>query len=157
MSGECELKICFTASSGGHWEQLMKLKPLMKRHKSFLVTEETDYLVDVEGIQTYYLKQVNRHEKMVVIKLLHNIVKSLWIFLRERPDAVICTGVLATLPMCVICKLFGKKVIYIESFAMINSGTKSGKFVYRFADRFYVQWESMLTVYPKAIYRGKIY
>lgn len=61
------------------------------------------------------------------------------------------------IPICLIAKLFGKKLIYIESFAKINSPTLSGKMLYRFADRFYIQWESMRKYYPKAIYCGSIY
>lgn len=152
-----KIKICFAASSGGHLEQLMMLKPLMDKYDSFILTERTSYSVNTKGTKTYYVKQVNRREKGLLPKLLWDSVQSLRIFLRERPDAVICTGVLAVLPMCVICKLFRRKVIFIESFAKVTSATKSGEFVYKFADQFYVQWESMLKVYPKAIYLGGIY
>ena len=152
-----KIKICFAASSGGHLEQLMMLKPLMDKYDSFILTERTSYSVNTKGTKTYYVKQVNRREKGLLPKLLWDSVQSLRIFLRERPDAVICTGVLAVLPMCVICKLFRRKVIFIESFAKVTPATKSGEFVYKFADQFYVQWESMLKVYPKAIYLGGIY
>lgn len=138
-------------------EQLMMLKPLMDKYDSFILTERTSYSVNTKGTKTYYVKQVNRREKGLLPKLLWDSAQSLRIFLRERPDAVICAGVLAVLPMCVICKLFRRKVIFIESFAKVTSATKSGEFVYKFADQFYVQWESMLKVYPKAIYLGGIY
>ena len=36
-------KVCFAASSGGHFEQLSMLKPLMDEYDSFVVTEETAY------------------------------------------------------------------------------------------------------------------
>ena len=29
-------KICFVSSSGGHWEQLQKLKPLADKYEGFL-------------------------------------------------------------------------------------------------------------------------
>ena len=61
------------------------------------------------------------------------------------------------LPMCFIAKLGKKKLIYIESFAKVTSPTKSGKLMYKYADRFYVQWESMLEIYPDAIFLGGIY
>lgn len=150
-------KICFAASSGGHLEQLMMLKPLMELYESFIVTERTSYDANTGKIRTYYLKQVNRREKPAVIWMILNSFLSLKIFLKEKPDAIICTGVLAVLPLCIICKIFRKKVVYIESFARIKSGNLSGKLVYRFADRFYVQWESMLSVYPKAVFLGGIY
>ena len=150
-------KICFAASSGGHFEQLMMLYPLMQKYDSFILTEKTSYGIDSKGIRTYWLKQVNRKEKNAKFRLLINGIKSLGIFIKERPDVIICTGVLATIPMCLICKFFRKKLVYIESFAKVNSGTKTGKFLYKRADRFYIQWESLKEVYPDAIYLGGIY
>lgn len=152
-----ELKICFAASSGGHFEQLMMLKTLMDKYNSFIITEKTSYAVNSKGKKTYFLTQVNRKEKMVVLRMLINVIMSIWIFIKERPNVIICTGVLAMIPMCLICKLFKKKIIYIESFAKVTSPTKSGKLMYKFADQFYVQWESMKEIYPNAIYLGGIY
>lgn len=157
MKKEKKLKLCFAASSGGHYEQLMMLKPLMEKYDSFIITEKTSYEVSTKGIRAYFIKQVNRKERNVFFRLIANAFMSFRIFCKERPDAIICTGVLAMLPMCFLCKLFRKKVIYIESFAKVTSGTESGKLVYKFADCFYVQWESMLDIYPKAIYLGGIY
>ena len=151
------LKICFAASSGGHFDQLMMLRPLMEQHDSFIVTEKTAYETNVEGIKTYYMIQVNREEINCLLKLLVNTFKSLRLYFAEKPDVIICTGVLAMIPLCLICKLFGKKLVFIESFAKVTSPTRSGKLLYRFADQFYVQWPQMLEVYPNAVYVGGIY
>ena len=105
----------------------------------------------------YYLKQINRKDRFVLFFLLANFFKSLKIFLAEKPDVVICTGVLAMIPMCLIAKAVGKKLIYIESFAKVTSPTETGKFLYKYADQFYVQWESMLEIFPNATYLGGIY
>lgn len=51
---------------------------------------------------------------------------SLKVYLKEKPDVVICTGVLAMIPICLIAKLMGKKLIYIESFAKVTSPTETG-------------------------------
>ena len=59
--------------------------------------------------------------------------------------------------MCYIAKLFKKKVIFIESFANIETKTLTGKLVYPIADIFIVQWKSMLKLYPKAKYEGWIF
>ena len=150
-------KICFAASSGGHYEQLMMLKPLMEKYDSFILTEKTQYEAKVAGEKTYYLKQVNRKEKTFLLRMLQNVFLTFGIFLKEKPNVVICTGVLAMIPMCLLVKLFGGKLIYLESFAKVTSPTETGKLLYRFADQFYVQWEKMKKVYPKAIYLGGIY
>ena len=139
-------KICFAASSGGHYEQLMMLKPIMEKYDSFIITENTMYDAEMKGEKTYFVRQVNRREKSFITNMLRNTVKSF-----------ICTGVLAMIPICVIAKLAGKKLIFIESFAKVTTGTLTGMFLYKYADQFYVQWESMLKVYPNAIYLGGIY
>ncbi|KXU41369.1 MAG: PssD/Cps14F family polysaccharide biosynthesis glycosyltransferase [Longibaculum muris] len=150
-------KICFAASSGGHFEQLMMLYPLMKKNNSFIITEKAKYDVNTKNIKTYYLRQTNRNELMLIINLLINLLKSIYIYYKEKPDIVICTGVLSMIPICLIAKINRKKLIYIESFAKVNSPTLSGKLLYKFADVFYVQWESMIDIYPKARFIGYIY
>lgn len=151
------LKICLAASSGGHFEQLLMLKPLLKEYDGFFLTERTTYKAQVKGAKMKYVLQVNREEKFCWFKLLANAFLSLGIYIFERPNVIVCTGVLAMIPMCMLVKLFGGKVIYIESFAKITSPTKTGKLIYKFADKFYVQWESMKVFYPKAECLGGIY
>ena len=151
-----EIKLCFAASSGGHFEQLMMLKPLMEKYNSIVITEETAYKVK-NTEKVYYMKQVNRREKGFISNMVLNFWRSLKIYFKEKPDAVICTGVLAMIPICLIAKLMRKKLIYIESFAKVTTPTETGKLMYKFADQFYVQWESMLKVYPNAIFLGGIY
>ena len=151
------MKIVFAASSGGHFEQLMMLKPLMEKYDSFVLTEKTDYSVGKQEIDVFYLKQINRKEPLFLFKLMANTVTSFRIYLKEKPDVMITTGVLAIIPFALIMKLFNRKLIYIESFAKVTSKTLSGKLLYKYADQFYVQWEEMLKLYPKAICKGGIY
>lgn len=150
------MKLCFASSSGGHYEQLLMMKPLMKKYNGFIVTEKTGYNASVD-VPCVYVKQINRKELLCIPKLLVNTFIAAKVLLKEKPDAIICTGVLAVLPLCILGKLFGKKIIYLESFAKVTSATLSGKLVYKFADRFYVQWEEMLQIYPDAVYKGGIY
>ncbi len=150
-------KLCFAASSGGHFEQISMLKPLMEKYDSLVVTEETEYKAVIKGQKMYYMHQVNRREILMPLWMVVNTIRSLRIMLLEKPDVVITTGVLAMIPLCLLIKLFGKKLIYIESFAKVSSPTQTGKFLYKYADQFYVQWESMKKFYPNALYVGGIY
>ena len=150
------MKICFAASSGGHFEQLMMLRHMMEKYDAFVVTEKTAYLAKAD-IPMFYLFQVNRKEKAFPLKMFVNTFYSFMLLLREKPDAVITTGVLAMVPLCLLAKVMGKKLIYIESFAKVTSATESGKLLYRYADRFYVQWPQMKDIYPAAICVGGIY
>ena len=151
------MKIIFGASSGGHLEQLMMLKPLMQKYDSVLLTEKTGYNVSIDAVKTYYVRQINRKEILFPIKIISNACKCLHIIIHEKPDVMITTGVLAMIPCALLMKAFGKKLIYIESFAKVTSQTLSGKLLYKYADQFYVQWEEMLAFYPNAIFKGGIY
>lgn len=150
-------KVCFAASSGGHLEQLMLMKPLMDKYDSFIVTEQTSYHTLSTDRKTYYLKQINRKEKLFPLLFAIDTFRSIRILIKERPKVIVTTGVLAVVPICVLGKLFGAKILYLESFAKINSGTMTGKLLYKFADKFYVQWENMMDIYPGAVYTGGIY
>lgn len=151
-------KICLVSSSGGHFEQLLMLKELNKKYDCFIVTEKTKYNKNDKKIK-YFLNQINRKEILFPIIFLRIFFKSLYILFKEKPDVIISTGVLSTIPMLFFGHLLKKKVIYIESFAKINSPTLTGKLVYKkhWADRFYVQWETMKKFYPDAICLGGIY
>lgn len=151
-------KICLISSSGGHFEQLLMLRKLSDDYDTFIVTEKTKYNKKDKKIN-YYVSQVNRKEILFIFKMLLISIKSFFIFIKERPDVIISTGVLAAIPMLFIGHIFKKKVIYLESFAKISSPTMTGKLIYKkhIADQFYVQWESMLEFYPNAIYKGGIY
>ena len=151
-----DTKLCFVSSSGGHLEQLLMFKPLMKKYPSIIVTEKTYYDIKMHCKQ-YKLYQVNRKELASVFRMFFNIYLSIKILLKEKPTMIISTGVLATLPICIFGKILGKKIIYVESFAKTKSLTKTGKLMYRFADQFYVQWRELQHLYPKAIYRGSLY
>jgi len=150
------MKICFAASSGGHFEQLLMLKPLMEKYDSFILTEKTGYEIKTP-VRCRQVNQINRRERFFIFKWIRLCFQSLAIYLSEKPDVVICTGVLAMVPMCLLAKMARKKLIYIESFAKVTSPTISGKLMYKFADRFYVQWEQMLEIFPNAICKGGIY
>ena len=77
--------------------------------------------------------------------------------MKFNPDVIVTTGAHTAVPMCFIAYLFRKKIIYIETFANIHTKSVSGKLVYPIATHFVVQWESLLELYPKAIYAGWIY
>ncbi len=150
-------KICLAASSGGHYEQILMLMPLLEKYEGFILTEKTSYHVKIDGVKTHYVLQVNRREWWCWFKLILISFKSFGIFIKERPKIIITTGVLAMIPMCLLVKLFGGKLIYIESFAKVTSPTETGKFLYRRADRFFIQWEELKEIYPDAEYLGGIY
>lgn len=154
-------KVLFISSAGGHLSELLELRELFSKYEYQLVTEKTKstlYLKDqYEGKVSYLIFGSKDHKLTYPFKLLLNCFKSLIIYVKFRPQFIVTTGAHTAGPMCCIGKLFGSKIIYIETFANITSKTMTGKLIYKFADLFIVQWESMLKLYPRAVYGGWIY
>ena len=99
----------------------------------------------------------NKISSIYIFKFIANCFISLYYFFRYQPEVVVTTGTHTAVPMCYIAKLFGSKVIFIETFANRTSGTVAGRLVYPIADTFVVQWEEMNKVYPKSVCWGWIY
>ena len=146
-------KICFVSSSGGHYEEIKQLKPLLEKYDGFFVTEKTDFKNDAR----YFLISTGSNDVLVIFKLLIMFFQSLFIWIKECPDYVVTTGAMICIPFLILCKICRKKIIYIETFARVYDASKTGKFMYKHSDLFIVQWESLKTIYPKAVYGGSIF
>lgn len=149
------IKICLVSSSGGHFEQLKMLTPLSSMYNLVWVTETTTYASYDDA--DYYLIQTGSDDRFCFFKMLMNLFRSLRIWVKEKPDYVISTGTMVALPLIFLAKFLKKKVIYIETFARVYDGTRTGKLVYKYADLFIIQWESLRDIYPNAVYGGSLY
>ena len=158
MKQSCK-KVMFICSVGGHLTQMLQMKKIFDEYDYVLITEKTDVTKEMKDkYNMEYLVYGSRNYLFsYIFKFGFNIIKSLYLFIKYRPKTIITTGTHTAVPMCYIGKLFRRKIIYIESFAKRTSPTLSGKMVYPIADIFIVQWESMLSIYPKAKYFGPIY
>lgn len=150
-----DVKICFAASSGGHSTEIMRLKKLIDGYDHFFITETTPG--KNESDKVYYLRQVNRREIKSLLYFVYLFFLSWRIISKEKPTHIISTGAMCTFPVCLIGKLRGIKIIYIESFARVYSLSRTGRLVYSFADIFVVQWKELLVNFPKAIYCGGLF
>ncbi len=150
-------KICFISSSGGHLEQIKQLDEVAKKYEHYYVLpknastkkmQERKYLVG-----DFYRK--NRIQ--FVFRFIITAIQQLVLFIKEKPDFVITTGAGVAIPTCMYAHFFGKKLIYIESFARMETLNVTGKLLYKYADVFIVQWEKLKEIAPNAVYGGWIY
>ena len=154
-------RVLFIASTGGHLSELMQLSSMFDKYDYHLVTEKTKsnmYLKDLYGKRVSYLIYGTKHHILTYpFKLFLNCFLSLFLYLKYRPDYIITTGVHTAGPMCCLGKIFGSKVIYIETFANMVTKTVTGRLLYPISDLFVVQWESMKDLYPEATFGGWIF
>lgn len=154
-------KVMFISSSGGHFNELQMLNSMFQKYNYQLITEKTTVTKNLKqkyGRQNAkFLIFGTKRQVSYIFKLTINSFKSLYYYLKFKPKYIVTTGAHTAGPMCVIGKIFGSKIIYIETFANSKSKTVTGSIIYKFADLFIVQWESMLKVYENATYGGWIY
>ena len=157
-------RVLFIASTGGHLEELMQLKKMFDKYDYHIITEKTKANLKLKEkynkrisylIYGSYTGLVNK--LIYPFKLMLNTLISFFLFLKIRPQFIVSTGAHTSGPMCLIGHLLGSKIIFIETFANSESKSKTGSIVYKFADLFIVQWESMLELYPEATYGGWIF
>ncbi len=155
-------RIVFISSTGGHLSELLQCAPLFADCDWHLVTERTktnarlqeQYPADRISFLQYGTKA---HLFRYLFVFAFNILKSWYLFLKWRPEYIITTGTHTAVPMCKIAHHYGCKIIWIETMANATTPTRAGKMIYPLADLFIVQWESMLEVYPNAVYGGWIF
>lgn len=147
-------RICFVSSSGGHWEQLQKLKPLADKYEGFFVTEKTRFETP---LGKYYMLQTDLKDKLMPVKMLWNAIYALVIWVKERPDFVVTTGTMVAYPFYLLAIVMHRKFVFIETFGRANMPTVAGKRMEKHADLFIVQWETQKKFYEKAIYGGCLY
>ncbi len=150
-------KVCLISSSGGHLEQIKQLKEVYDKYDCFYVTTRTKATEQMK--QKHYIVSdlVRKNKVVMILRMIKMMFEQFRIYLKEKPDVILTTGAAVAIPMCLIGKLFHKKVIYIESFARMSTPNKTGTFVYKFADLFIIQWETLRKYYPDAVYGGSIY
>ena len=147
------MKICIAASAGGHLTEALQLKEVWKAKKHFFISDKRINAIDLSKKEKVYLITSARRN---LANLLKSFNETRIIFSKEKPDVIISTGAEIGFPALMLGIILGKKVIYIESIARINSPSLTGKLVYPFVKNFYVQWPEGKKFFPKAKYVGAV-
>jgi UDP-N-acetylglucosamine transferase subunit ALG13 len=98
------------------------------------------------------------HESVVMLpefgrsplKLLANVWASIRLVARERPRTVVTSGAGVVAPFCVVARLAGARVIFIETMARVSSPSLTGRLLARIASRVLVQWPELRSILPRA-------
>lgn len=154
-------KVLFVASDGGHLAQVLELKLLMEKYEHLIITEKTKATIPLAkdyNIEFAHPRPEGKNRNLAfyisILKNFHFAFKKIRKF---KPRVIITTGSHTAIPFCIMGKLLGCKIVWILSFARINSKASSANLIYPIADKFIVQWPEMQNHYKKSIYLGSIY
>jgi UDP-N-acetylglucosamine:LPS N-acetylglucosamine transferase len=137
MSGKRPIVLAIS-SGGGHWVQLLRLRPAFEGCDVTYATVMEGYRADLEaGSDFRVVPDGNRWSK---INLLRAACAVFLLLLSLRPDVVITTGAAPGYFAVRFGKLLGARVVWIDSIAnageLSMSGIKAGAFV----DLWLTQW-----------------
>jgi beta-1,4-N-acetylglucosaminyltransferase len=145
------MKVCIVSSCGGHLTEARALRPVYDRFEHFYVLNDRVLLPkDMEG-KTYFIRHSERDWLFFV-----NLWEAWKILKEEAPDLILSTGAGPIVPFSLVGRLFGCKVIFIETYNRLNEPSLSGRIMYYLADRFFYQWESLRKYYPKGVCGGPL-
>ena len=147
--------VLLVASSGGHLLQLVQLKDQWPPAERIWVTfPTTDAKSLLDGEQVWFAHHpTNRN----LPNLLRNLVLAFRLLRRLRPRAVVTTGAGVSVPFCYLARLFGIRVVFIESFSRITQPSLTARLVYPIANDFFVQWPELQPRFRRARYEGQLF
>lgn len=131
------------ASGGGHWVQLLRLRPAFADHQVTYVTVRDDYRSDLEpGEQDRFRVVVDATEwqRLLLLKLFAQLI---WTVLRTRPHVVVTTGAAPGLMAILAGRAIGAKTMWIDSIANVEEISKSGRISRHVATRCLTQWPEL--------------
>ena len=151
------VKFCVGASSGGHMSELAALLAFQDRwpvrpdlYISTLKITDDSLPADARA---YVIGECDRRQPINAIRTL---LRSFRIAYVERPKVVLTTGSLPLALFSLVCKIFGARIIWIDSISQMESLSVSGRLIRPFADLFFVQWQELESRYRNVRYEGEL-
>ncbi len=132
-------RILAVASGGGHFVQLLRLRPAFEGCDIHFITTKAGYPNQRED-SFFIVKDANADQRFKFILMSLQMV---WIFLSVRPHVVISTGAAPGLVAMVLGKVFRARTMWLDSIANSEELSRSGRLAKRFSDVWLTQWEHL--------------
>jgi UDP-N-acetylglucosamine:LPS N-acetylglucosamine transferase len=136
------MKILAVASGGGHWIELLRLRPSFRDHTVHYVTVQDKYRSDVAGSPFHLVRDATRWQRFA---LLIQALQVCWIVAKVRPDIVISTGAAPGYFALRLGKMWGARTIWLDSLAHVEVISKAGAMSGPYADLWLTQWPELAT------------
>ncbi|MFZ4688452.1 MAG: UDP-N-acetylglucosamine--LPS N-acetylglucosamine transferase [Polymorphobacter sp.] len=135
MSGS--KRILAIASGGGHFVQLLRLRPAWEGHDVTYATVHAASAAEVAPARLLTFRDVSRADWWRLPLTLWDVVG---ILLRVRPQVIITTGALPPLLALALARPFGVRTLWIDSIANSEILSGSGGLAGKIAHQVVTQW-----------------
>ncbi len=133
-------RVLAVASGGGHWVQLLRLRPAFEDCEVTYVTVSAAYRTDIPGESLIVVNDATRWQRFQMGVLA---LRMLWILVRIRPQLVITPGAAPGYLAVRLGRLFGARCVWIDSIANVEEVSMSGRLAARHAQLFLTQWPQL--------------
>lgn len=130
-------RVLAVSSGGGHWVQLLRLRPALAGHDVTFVTVNENYRAQVPGHPFYRVHDANRWNKIGLIRQAIRMALIVW---RVKPDVVISTGAAPGYFALLFGRLLGARTVWIDSIANVERLSMSGRLAQKHAHLWLTQW-----------------
>lgn len=130
-------RVIAISSAGGHWVQLLRLRPAFDNHDLYFVTVSSSYRNDVASQPFYIVNDATRWNKLALVCMAVRIVV---IIFKVRPHIVVSTGAAPGYFALRVAKWIGARTIWIDSIANVEQMSLAGHRVRPYADLWLTQW-----------------
>lgn len=130
-------RILAVASGGGHWVQLMRLRPAFAGAEVHFATVDPSAAAVVAPAPLHLYADANKDTKG---RLALAAVQMMVIVLRVRPDVVVSTGAAGGYLAIRLARLMGARTVFIDSIANARKLSVTAGLCRGVADRVISQW-----------------
>ena len=147
--------VLLVASSGGHLLQLLTLREAWHGLPTIWVSNDKEDARSLLAAERAHFLPGPYSRNLR--SLLANLLLAVRVVVRERPATVLTTGADIAVPFAWVGRLFGAKVVYVESLTRIERVSLSCRLISPVTNRLYVQWPELAERTPKARYAGNVF
>lgn len=133
-------RVLAIASGGGHFVQLLRLRPAWEGHQVTYATVHAASASDVAPAPLFTFRDVSRADWWRLPLTCWDIV---WILLRVRPQIIVTTGALPGLVALALARPFGARSLWVDSIANSEILSGSGHHAGKVATRVVTQWPAL--------------
>lgn len=134
-------RVMAISSGGGHWVQLLRLRPAFEGTETFFVSLDPSSAADVPGHRYYTIRDASRKNLPAFLVVAFQLLR---ILMKERPRVVVTTGSAPALVAIFLARrLFGARTIWVDSIANVERLSTSGQTAGKIADIWLTQWPEL--------------
>jgi UDP-N-acetylglucosamine:LPS N-acetylglucosamine transferase len=158
------MRILVAMGEGGHTKEVVTLIDMLGGGIAYGYLLVDDDLVSAAKIRRegpVYRVRRPRDKAHRFLRDASRTIQCGWQSLRVlrtfKPDAVLSTGPSVAVPVSLLARALGKRVIFVETGSRVTALSATGRIMYKVADLFFVQWPELLAAYPRAVYAGRLF